>query len=262
MLDVVIVGANPGISKTWYATKWTQDVEPSGPDCYSMDGIRPAGDSPKKQSDVCALCPQNQWGSKISDQGAKIKACSDSKRLAVVAADAPDGPVYLLTVPPASLKVLNQYHKELLMRSIPPEIVRTRVSFDTDVSYPKLTFSFGGFLDEAALDAVDNLIGSSEVQEVTGEGEPPVEVTVAKPLLVRESSKPVAPQSEEAAFAPAQPAKAVRGFGAGDPVAKTEAAPRGRKPRADKEPAAAPTTTASDMQDQIMGLLNDMGDDD
>ncbi|MEI2419751.1 hypothetical protein V6O07_05720, partial [Arthrospira platensis SPKY2] len=40
-LDVVIVGANPKLSKTYYAKVWDKDAEPTAPDCYSLDGTRP-----------------------------------------------------------------------------------------------------------------------------------------------------------------------------------------------------------------------------
>ena len=118
-LDVVIVGANPKLSKTFYAKAWDKDAEPSAPDCYSLDGIKPHPESEKPQNDLCAQCPHNAWGSKIGPQGQQLKACTDQKRLAIVAADDPDGPIYLLQVTPAALKGLNAYHKELSMRGIP-----------------------------------------------------------------------------------------------------------------------------------------------
>ena len=136
-LDVVVVGANPRLSKTWYAKQWDKDAEPTGPDCFSLDGIGPDPESESPQNDLCASCPQNAWGSKVTPSGQQIKACSDNKRLAVVSADDASGPVYLLSVTPAALKGLNQYQKELSVRGIPPEIVKTRVSFDTDASFPK-----------------------------------------------------------------------------------------------------------------------------
>ena len=70
-LDVVIVGANPRLSKTWYSKQWTPDAEPSAPDCYSLDGVRPHPDSADMQNDLCATCPHNAWGSKITPQGVK-----------------------------------------------------------------------------------------------------------------------------------------------------------------------------------------------
>jgi len=135
-LDIVVVGANPRLSKTWYAKAWTPESEPASPDCFSMDGVSPDASSVEPQNDLCASCPQNAWGSKVTPQGKQIKACSDQKRLAVVSADDPTGPVYLLSVTPAALQGLSKYQKELSLRGIPAEIVRTRVSFDTDASFP------------------------------------------------------------------------------------------------------------------------------
>ena len=166
-LDVVVVGANPRLSKTWYAKAWTKDAEPSAPDCYSLDGVSPDPEAEDPQNTLCASCPQNAWGSKVTDNGQQIKACSDNKRMAVVAADDASGPVYLLSVTPAALKGLNQYQKELSVRGIPPEIVKTRVSFDTDASFPKLKFTFGGFLDADVQEVVDGLFGSEQVKEIT-----------------------------------------------------------------------------------------------
>ncbi len=76
-LMVVVVGANPRLSKTWYAASWTPDADPPAPDCYSLDGIKPHPDSTSPQNDVCVNCPHNAWGSKITPQGTKIKACGD-----------------------------------------------------------------------------------------------------------------------------------------------------------------------------------------
>lgn len=253
-LEVVIVGANPRLSKTWYAKQWTPDSEPSAPECFSLDGIGPDPASTNPQNDLCASCPQNAWGSKVTPQGQQIKACSDLKRLAVVAADDPNGPIYLLQVTPAALKGLNQYQKELSVRGIPPEIVKTKVSFDTDASFPKLKFSFGGFLDEDTQSVVDELFGSDKVKDITGEVPrtpvavpkiaPPAPKVVVKAVEVKEVPAP----------APAPAAAPKRGFGAGS---KTEAKP---KPTAKAAPVATPQA-ASSLADEIAALVGEVADD-
>lgn len=257
-LDVVIVGANPRLSKTWYAKTWTPDAEPAAPDCYSLDGVRPNSDSTNPQNDLCATCPHNAWGSKVTPMGQKIKACSDQKRLAVVAADDPTGPIYLLQVTPAALKGLNQYQKELVMRGIAPEIVKTRISFDTDASFPKLMFGFGGFLDESTMEAVDSLFGSDEVKAITGEevaAPQPAPVAAAKPQLVKAAPAPVEEEVEEETPAPA-PAPKKRGFAAAAPA---EAAPApAPKPKAAPKVAAP----ASNIADEIAALIGETNADD
>ena len=269
-LDVVIVGANPRLSKTWYAKQWDANAEPSAPDCFSLDGIGPDPESTDPQNDMCASCPQNAWGSKVTPTGQQVKACSDNKRLAVVAADDPSGPVYLLSVTPAALKGLNQYQKELSVRGIPPEIVKTRVSFDTDASFPKLKFTFGGFLDADVQEVVDGLFGSEQVKEITGETpRTPVAVPqIAKapapaPVAPKPAVKAAAPVEEPApAPAPAQAAAPKRGFGASKPAAPAPAAAPAAKPAAKAAAPVATADSASSLADEIAALVGEVNADD
>lgn len=256
-IDVVVVGANPRLSKQWFAKAWTPDSEPSAPDCFSLDGIGPSTEATDPQNDLCASCPQNAWGSKITPQGQQIKACADQKRLAVVSADDPEGPIYLLTVTPAALKGLNQYQKELSVRGIPPEIVKTKVSFDTDASFPKLKFTFAGFLDESTQSAVDTLFGTDRVKEITGEvvskavALPPV--AAPKPIAVKPRPEPVAEPVVEI-----PPATPKRGFGA---KAAPAAAPA-PAPAPVKKAAPAAAASVNNLMDEIAALVGEVGADD
>lgn len=287
-LDVVIVGANPRLSKTWYAAKWDPNAEPNAPDCYSLDGVSPAADAANPQNDLCASCPKNAWGSEVTEKGQQLKACSDFKRLAVVAADDASGPVYLLEVTPAALKGLNQYQRELTMRGIPAEVVKTKVSFDTDASFPKLKFGFGGFLDADTQAVVDGLFGTPEVLEVTGEAaaSAPQPAPVAAPAPAPKpqvAPKPVAvvappPPAPAPAPTPAAEAAPRRGFGASKPAAPVAEAPvaapapaprvvraRAAAPAAaPAAPAAAPTAPAAvaSLADEIAALVGEVGADD
>ena len=257
-LDVVIVGANPKLSKTYYAKAWDKDAEPTAPDCYSLDGTKPHPESTSPQNDVCATCPHNAWGSKKGPQGQDLKACTDQKRLAVVAADDPDGPVYLLQVTPSALKGLNAYHKELSMRGIPAEIVKTKIGFDTDASYPKLKFGFAGFLDEDAYAAVEPLFGADNVLDITGERQPEVASTETKPRKAAVKAEPK-PEPEPEPVAEPEPAveeKPKRGFGA----AKAEAPKAAAKPKAEPK-AAAEADDVLSLADEIASLVGDDDDD-
>ena len=227
-----------------------------------MDGVSPDPQSTQPQNDLCASCPQNAWGSKVTPQGQQIKACADKKRLAVVSADDPTGPVYLLEVTPAALKGLNQYQKELAHRGIAPEIVRTRVSFDTDASFPKLKFGFGGFNDAEGQEAVDPLFGSAQVKEITGET---LRQPVAVPQIAAAAPAPVAPKpavkvaEPQPAPTPAEPPAAPkRGFGA-----TKQATPKAAAPAA-AAPAAAPAApmAAAALADSIAALVGEVNSDD
>jgi hypothetical protein len=137
------------------------------------------------------------------------------------------------------LRLLQAYNREqaqlrLAVRGIPPEIVKTRVSFDTDASFPKLKFTFGGFLDADTQETVDGLFGTEAVKEITGET-PRTPVAVPKiaapaPVAPRPAVRAAAPVEEPApAPAPAQAAAPKRGFGASKPAAPAAAAPRFRR---------------------------------
>lgn len=268
-LDVVIVGANPKLSKTYYAKEWTKDAEPAAPDCFSLNGTSPDPSVENPQNDLCATCPHNAWGSKVTANGQQVKACADQKRLAVVAADDPSGAIYLLQVTPAALKGLNQYQKELSMRGIPPEVVKTRVSFDTDASFPKLMFGFAGFLDEETQEAVDGLFGTDRVKEITGELVKPQPVVVQAPRQAPVKAVPAPAKAAPVKAAPAPsvfeedaeeeapaPAPAKRGFGAAKAEAPAPAA-KAVKPKATPKVEAA----GSSLADEIAALIGEVNDD-
>lgn len=276
-LPCVIVGANPRLSKTWYAQAWSADQDQnSAPDCYSLDGVRPASDVASPQNDLCASCPQNAWGSKVTQQGSKVKACADQKRLAIISTDDPTGPIYLLQVTPAALKGLGQYHKELSMRGIVPDIVKTVIGFDTSASFPKLKFSFGGFLDEPTQGIVDELFNTERVKEITGEAEleeaapasaQPTSQKVV-PLKVTKPTVVAVPDPEPEPEAQPTPAAPRRGFGAAAAPAaapattvKKATTPKA-KPPVVAEPEAAAATAATDaLADEIAGLIGAADDD-
>jgi hypothetical protein len=264
-LEVVIVGANPKLSKTFYAKAWDKDADPTAPDCYSLDGIKPHPESESPQNDLCASCPHNAWGSKIGPQGQQLKACTDQKRLAIVAADDPDGPVYLLQVTPAALKGLNAYHKELSMRGIPAEIVKTKIGFDTDASFPKLKFGFGGFLDEDTYAVVEPLFGADQVLEITGERQPEAVAVPSQPRKAAVKAVP-APQPEEEdepelALEPKDDAPK-RGFGAAKAAAAPAAAPKAAaKPKAEPKAAVEVDDDVASLADEIAALVGSDDDD-
>lgn len=287
-LDVVVVGANPRLSKTYYAKAWDPD-DVGAPTCKSLSGISPDEDSEEKQSDLCASCPHNAWGSKTGPQGQKLKNCADLKRIAVVSPDDLDGPIYLLQVTPAAIKGLNAYQKGLSSRGIAPEVVKTRVTFDVEASFPKLQFGLGGFLTEEEIARVDEIIASPQVKVITGEPDPnliqTVAVTTQKPTLVKAAPAAAAPAPKAAAplkpttaapvaqpvaeELPADPPAATalkRGFGKMAPAAAPAvAAPVKAKAAAKPVKVAAavePTEGGQSLADEIAAMVGEEGSDD
>lgn len=144
-MQVVIIHANPGITKTFYASAWNPAQDAMAPDCSSDDGVMPRADVGTPQCGSCAACPQNQFGSKINPQTQKqSKACTDKKSLAVVAPGAVDGDMYRFQVPAASLGDFGAFLRGL--PNVPYYGVICEISFDTTATFPKVKFRPVGYV--------------------------------------------------------------------------------------------------------------------
>ena len=169
-IEVLILRAGPPgkTAKTFYSTGYTEGSD-AKPTCYSNDGVGPAADAEAPQAGTCATCPHNVWGSKITEQGNKTRACADVKRLAVAPAGCVDDAM-LLRVPAASLKALNQYVDLLAKRGVDATYkVVTKIGFDYSVAHPALTFKPVGFVDEATFHAAEAARESDVVRQIIGE---------------------------------------------------------------------------------------------
>ena len=201
-IEVVLVKANKGTSKVFYMKGYQEGSEATKPDCFSNTGDKPDLSVAEPQSKSCAICPHNQWGSKIGDNGGKGKACQDSVRMAIATADQINDP-YLLRVPPASIKSLGEYGKMLAKRGVGYNMVVTRIGFDMESPTPKLTFKPTGLLSDAGYAQVQEVAVSDVVQSILGsdgiaaaaaaeahdEELPTVEVKAAAPAPVAEKPK-------------------------------------------------------------------------
>lgn len=196
-LDVVIVDANPSISKIYYKQAYDAKADDSSfkaPDCFSDNGVAPSSKAASPQCGTCQACPHNVWGSKIASNGAQTKACADAKKVAVLIANNPDGPVFELRVPPASLKNLGAYGESLSKRGIPDYAVVTRLSFDTNSDFPKLTFTASGWSSAEHAAALADIKGTEEVDQCTGKNDKPFNgnaAAIAAPLPPRAELPPV-----------------------------------------------------------------------
>jgi len=165
-LDTIIVGANPRVSKVFYAKAFDASADNVRPDCWSNDGLKPDASIDAPVHNACADCPNNVLGSKILPSGAKSKMCADQRHLAVVAAADPTK-VYSLTVPVSGMKALREYFKDLGNYNIGPEEVVTELGFDDAASFPKITFKQKGYVPEKAIGRIDNLLTSDSVKVAT-----------------------------------------------------------------------------------------------
>lgn len=151
-LDVVVVQAAPKISRTYYSGTYEEGVA-AAPNCWSADGEKPDASVEEPQCSNCASCPQNAKGSGQGDS----RACRFSQRLAVVLANDMGGDVMQLNLAATSIfgkedgdkRPLQAYARYLAAQNISPEMLVTRLRFDTKAAVPKLFFQPVRWLDDA-----------------------------------------------------------------------------------------------------------------
>lgn len=261
-VEVVVLKTHPGVAKTYYIKGFVEgSVEK--PDCYSNDGVAPAADAQNAQAKKCAACPHNQWGSKITEDGKKAKACQDVKRLAVAPAGQLNDPM-LLRVPAASLKTWDAYVDVLRKRGVPPPAVVTKIGFDYSVAHPALTFKAVGFINEEmaaevhetrATDVVSNIIGGVLPEVAPDTDDEPFEQ--AAPKVEAKAEAPAEAKAEAPAPKAEKPKAAPkpRTTGLAAAVAEADAAPK----------AAVKVETVEvgdDLDSELDGMLADLGFDD
>jgi hypothetical protein len=254
-LEVVILKAGPAgdkLAKVYYSGGFTEGSD-AKPVCFSNDGIKPSINAQSPQCTTCAGCPQNAWGSHVSDEGKKGKACSDSKRLAIAPAGQINDPM-LLRVPAASLKALTAFGQQLAKRGVPYQAVIAKIGFDYSVAHPALTFKPVGFVDDATLLEVKEMVDSDVVGRITGSIED---------LFVQDKdddfeSKP-APKAAPAAKKPAPAPKPE--VDDEDPPAKVKVAVEGEEAPV-KKAAPAPKAKVVEIEEDLDEAMGDIDFDD
>lgn len=247
-IEVVIVKSSKSISKIYYVNGYV-DGSTAPPDCWSTNGVNPDPASPKKQSNTCAGCPQNAWGSKVTEAGKQTKACGDSKRIAVTPLndlrnEVMGGPL-LLRIPAATLKDLKLYGDTLQSYGYPYFAVATRISFDVNEAYPKFIFGPLRPLTDDEARIIVELQDSPQVTTMLNESvdivhHEPVQALPSTPFEQPQTAAPAAGAAKVTAPAaqPVQPvanppAEATQTAAPAEPVKRT------RRTKAEMEAATA-----------------------
>jgi hypothetical protein len=236
-LDVVIVGVSSAIAKQWYKKKYSEGDD-GAPDCFSVDGVKPDVSSPEKQRETCAVCPRNAWGSRITEDGKKAKECQDSRRLAVVPLgdienESYGGPM-LLRLPPTSIANFANYASLLQRKGVPGfEFVATRIGFDYDVAYPKITFTAVGWLNDEQATTTLKVLEDPQIERMLQEA---VEEATHDPAGAETAPDPLAQGGPPAALQNRATAAATS--------AETAPAPSAPAPAALTTQAVAPAPAA------------------
>lgn len=178
-LEMVIIKANGFLNKQYYKGKYVEGSN-SPPDCYSLDGKVPSAAVKEPIHGNCTMCPMNQFGSLIGDNGVKQKACRDTKKLAVVPLqdlrnESWGGPM-LFRVPPSALGDLSKLADALKARGFPYNAVAVRFSFDLDASHPKPIFNAIRALTDEEAEVVLELYNSDGTAAVLADNDIVAEV--------------------------------------------------------------------------------------
>lgn len=244
-LELVIVKANGFLNKQYYKGKYVEGSN-SPPDCYSLDGKVPSASVKQPVHANCTLCPMNQFGSLIGDNGVKQKACRDTKKLAVVPLadlrnESLGGPM-LFRTPPSALGDLSKLADAMKARGFPYNAVAVRFSFDLNVSHPKPIFNAIRPLTDDEAEIVLELYNSDGTAAVLADNDIVVDL-------------PQAPQSNVGAFEqeptvsvgpqPTAPVAPVAPVGQPAPVAPQPAASTQAAPAFSPPPPAATTLVAA-----------------
>lgn len=250
-IDVVLVQANPHPSKIFYDKKFEEGSNES-PRCFSNDGLKPDVSVQEPYSSVCASCPNNVWGSRITDNGKKSRACSDARRMAVVFANdlldnGADCMKLLLRVPPASLNPLKDYAEKVLApKGIPFFGIVTRIGFDVNAAHPQFTFKASRFLNDDEAEVITSLRNGDDVKRILAEAQEfPAGAAASDDEPASQASSAAAPATGTPAAVTTAPAakpskmRAATEEEAGAAVAPTPAAKPKPAPPSD-EIAAAP----------------------
>jgi hypothetical protein len=281
-IEMVVVKASSTLSKTFYANGY-QDGSGLAPDCWSSNAQTPDANVPEPQCNSCVACPHNAFGSRITENGKKGKACSDAKRLAVVPLndlenEALGGPM-LIRVPAASLKELTAYQNALKQNKYPYFGVGTRISFDFKEAYPKLTFRPIRLLNDDEGAQVLSLREDPRIARILAEGSehldsaaPPalefeetVQVeakappaapkpAVKAPPKVAPKPTPAAPKASGIAAAVANPVQAKPKASVGRPAPKPVAPVE--EDEAQEEAHGMPASFEAELDAELDGLLN------
>lgn len=252
-VDLIVIGALPKVSRTFYAEAYDPDKEATLPDCWSNLGDKPEAAAESPQAENCASCPQNVEG---SGSNGKSRACRFQRRVSVLLAGDTSGEVYQFNIPAKSLfgkgvgntHPFEGYNRFLAANGESPDTVITRVSFDPDAETMALLFTPVRNLTDEEYDLVVEAQKTPEAKSYTM-------LTVA---AVDKAAKAAPAPAPAKAAAPAPKPKVTRSEEPDDEDDIPPAAePTKRAPAAKRAAPAEPVERA-----EMTDVINAWGDED
>lgn len=167
-------------------TYYEGDYDPknvSAPKCWSEDGIAPDKSVPtevkeEETSFKCETCPMAVKGSKVTNQGKAVTACSQHRMLAVVPSNKLDFQPLRLKIAVTSdwdkqspdaeaqgWRAFSNYMDYLQSQGVKHSAALvTKIKFDTSAQYPKLFFAPDRWLTEEEVKQIAPIAKSDEVK--------------------------------------------------------------------------------------------------
>jgi hypothetical protein len=109
----------------WWERSFDETGGGTPPDCFSMNGIDCDQNSAMPQSKLCRDCPKNKFGSDVRSGGevGRGKACKNMKRVHIILSG--ELLPHRMTLPPSSLKAIDDYISRLTSKGLPYQLVYT-----------------------------------------------------------------------------------------------------------------------------------------
>jgi len=246
------------------------------PVCASDDGVVPNANVPTPQASKCEGCPMSVKGSKITESGKAVTACSQHRMLAVV-------PANNLGFTPLRMKIaitsdydkqspdleaqgwyaFSNYTSMLRAKGVQhTAALVTKMKFDPNAAYPKVLFSPDRWLTEAEIAQVAPVVRSDAVKALV---EPHYNASPATDAPAARTASVVMNEDEDdaEAFIAATP----------KPVAPKAAAPKAAAPKTTAPKAAPKAQVVEDdapevtpkvvtaVSDDVASLLAEWGED-
>lgn len=268
-LKVIILDYNKRRGRTYYDGAY-DPAKPGVPLCWSVDGDRPDANVVKPQHSDCKNCPMSAKGSKVTEQGKAVAACSQHRVLALVPAAQPGSTPLRLKLSITSLYdkqspeleasgwyAFEQYVDMLRSRGVHHTAsIVTKLKFDSNAAYPKVIFSPDRWLEQTELAVVAPIAKSDGVKELLDgtftpaggagdgvkndpfeQGDPPAAAPAPKPAAAKPSPAP-------------KPKPEIKQAPKPEPVVE---------PVAEQAAAAEVPAVATDVPDDVAALLADWG---
>jgi hypothetical protein len=260
VVGLVILDYNKNRSRAFFEGAY-EEGKSIAPSCWSNDGVLPHDTVQVKQHPTCAGCPQAAKGSRISDSGKELTACSTFRRVAVVPIQNTKHEPLLLRLPQTScwdkdaeefaksnFFAFDQYMDVLRRRGINhTAAIVTKIKFDPRTAYPKLLFAAMDFTPAdvyadisaslANRDAIEKILNADPNNQV-------VDSIAAAETATAEEAPPAA--------TPAPPPPAARPTAT--PRATVKPGPKPAAPKPAAPPPPPPPTVSSDDDDaELMG---------